>query len=80
MSTEDITQTFTAEEVIGLVNTAIEDIDTFADIPDEGARDALNLLVNVVGVRLEKPSASVEDVIGTNYDADPETVREWIEA
>ena len=75
-------KTYTAEDIGSLINLAMNDIDDFADMPDEGARDALNLLINVVVTRAEKPAQklSVEDVIGTNYDADPDTVRGWIES
>jgi hypothetical protein len=75
-------RTYTADEVADLINNAASDVDEFADLPDEGARDALNLLVNVAVTRAQNPDKdlSVEDVIGTNYDADPESVKGWIES
>ena len=70
----------TDEDVRTMVNAAANEVEAFADLPDEGARDAMNLLVNIVGHRLTHPDASVEDVIVAGYEAEPDDVRSWVEA
>jgi hypothetical protein len=64
-------------DIADLVNRAADDVLEAIDAPDEGVRDAINLLVNVVGERLKNPDASVEDVIRASYDKEPEEVLGW---
>jgi len=72
---------YSADDIRAMLNEAADDIDAFVGgLPDEGARDALNLMVNIIGTRLDHPGQRVEDVISANYDAEPDEVRGWIDA
>lgn len=52
-------RTYSASEVAALVNAACNDVVEFADLPETGAVDALNLLVNVVAHRAETDQAGL---------------------
>jgi hypothetical protein len=71
---------YTADEVVDLVNDAANAVDSAADLPDEGARDALNLVVNIVGTWVRDPDGerkSVTEVIEANYETAPDVVLGW---
>lgn len=78
----DTPKLYTADEITGLVNDAANDIDEFVELPDEGARDALNLLVNIVATRAANPGKeiTVVQIIETCYDdtTTPDDVASWI--
>ena len=91
MSNEGVQSVELSREVIdhirGLVNAAADEVVNFADLPDSGARDAINLMVNLVVSWVEDdPHADVETIIESCYEGDEESdltlvqqVRSWIE-
>jgi hypothetical protein len=70
--------TYTQDDISKALNRAADDIIEWADLPDRGVRDALNLLVNVTGSYLWGEAETVADAIDEGYDTSPEEVRDWI--
>jgi hypothetical protein len=64
-------RTFTEDEVSGALNAACDEIIDAADLPDVGARDALNLLVNAAMSHLRNGTVGdLESVVASNYGDD----------
>lgn len=59
-------QTYTREQVNKALNAACDTIIEELDLPDTGARDAMNLLVNYTGELLDQPDATLDDA-ADNY-------------
>lgn len=73
--------TFTEAHVRTAINEAADAVIDAVDMHDEGARDAINLVVNVFLHWLtDNPDASVEQVIEANYEASPKEVLDWCRA
>jgi hypothetical protein len=60
----------TAEEVSAAANRAADDVLEAIDAPDEGVRDAINLVVNATLTYLKSPDATLEEAIAANYKLD----------
>ncbi|MFI9507194.1 hypothetical protein [Nocardia sp. NPDC052566] len=81
-------KTATEEQISSALNTAVDDIQDIADLPETGAIDALNLTTNTALHRLfEDPGATLAEVVDYCYGDqaydDPErtgldTVIDWI--
>jgi hypothetical protein len=69
---------FTEQQVINALNRAADDILDAVEAGDEGARDALNLVVNSAAAYLRGSAADLQDVVQQSYDADYSTVLSWI--
>jgi hypothetical protein len=69
----------TAEEVSAAANRAADDVLEAIDAPDEGVRDAINLVVNATLTYLKSPDATLEEAIAANYklEEDDEGPIEW---
>lgn len=83
----DVDGVYTREQVNKAMNSAADDIVDELELPDTGARDALNFLVNVAGERLDHPDVTLEEVAEDSYDIDDEeredrsaldVIAEWI--
>lgn len=61
------TAIYTADDVSQALNSACDDVITAADMDEEGARDALNLLVNAALARLDDPNVTLCEVADANY-------------
>lgn len=70
--------TYTRDDVLKALNEAADDIIETADLPDTGARDAMNLLVNVAMAYLDGEPRDVRAVIEGNYSAEPDEVLGWL--
>jgi len=76
--------TYTSDEVSAAFNRACDEIAEAADLPDSGARDALNLLVNYGISQLEDPDCDLETCVAASYsgegdeEAKLETIISWI--
>lgn len=57
----------THDQVALILNRATDDLITWLDMDETGARDQLNLLVNLFTVRIVDPGCSIEDAIRTQY-------------
>ncbi|MFJ5532482.1 hypothetical protein [Streptomyces sp. NPDC093261] len=68
------------EHVERVLNEAADDVLDWADADDEGARDIVNLVINLFGARLDNPEATIEQTIEENYDEDPDEVLSWCQA
>jgi hypothetical protein len=71
-------KTIARDAVSRALNSACDEIIAAGDLPDEGMRDALNLLVNAGMHYLDHPGDSLSDVIAANYDDSEGTPLEWI--
>ncbi len=69
--------TYTYEQVLSAANQAAGMVIEELQLPDCGARDVVNLVVNALGTLIEEPTASLDKVIWDNYSEDPEVVRSW---
>lgn len=70
----------TRELVEAVLNDAADEICDAAGLPDSGARDALNLLVNTAAYRLfTDPKADLETIVEHSYDDNYAEVLGWIE-
>ncbi len=58
-------------QVAEALNSSCDDILSALEAPDEGVRDALNLLVNAALERLDDPHASLDGIIGRAYGISP---------
>jgi hypothetical protein len=75
--------TYTLDEISSALNSACDEIAETAELPDSGARDALNLLVNYGITKLENPKLDLESCVTQSYaepggDVTLEDVIEWI--
>jgi hypothetical protein len=69
--TEPITEErYTEAEVNAALNRACDDIIEAAELPDMGARDALNLLVNAAVTYLTGGASDLSEVVDACYDTD----------
>jgi hypothetical protein len=75
---KQIAATYTYDEVHAAVNKAANDIIEAADLPDEGARDALNLCVNATLNYLDGTATDLSEVVDHGYEADLDEVLGWI--
>lgn len=79
-----LNESLSPNEVLTLANDGVDAIHSYANLPEEGARDALNLLVNIIGAWVTVADSddrpSVQEVIAASYDATPEEVKGWVEA
>lgn len=67
------------EDVETALNRACDDIIAAADLPDTGARDALNLLVNAAIAYVHDPNAStLGDVAEAAYGLPLDEIIGWI--
>ncbi|QAU06663.1 hypothetical protein SEA_WILLIAMBOONE_163 [Gordonia phage WilliamBoone] len=57
---EVMAHTFTTDEVMEMVNTAIDEIDVAAGLPEQGVIDALNLVANAVLWQTKNPGADLD--------------------
>lgn len=64
-------ETFNHQQIADLLNRAADEVISRADLPETGTIDALNLLVNLVGMWLRNPDAPAEQV-ADDYDIDDE--------
>lgn len=62
---------YSREQVSVAMNRAADDVLEAIDAPDEGTRDAVNLVVNAAMTYLEKPGATLTDAITENYSIEP---------
>jgi hypothetical protein len=70
--------TYTYYQVVSVINKAADLVADELGLPDTGARDAVNLVVNAFGSLLRNPAvASLDQVIRDHYETDPEEVRSW---
>ena len=69
--------TYTYRQVLSAANQAAEMVIGELELPDCGARDIVNLVVNALGTLLEEPTASLDKVIWDNYSEDPQVIRSW---
>lgn len=71
-------RTYTYDEVVEAANAAADMVCDELGLPDCGARDVANLVVNALGSRLRGTGISdLDDVIRDNYESDPADVRDW---
>lgn len=63
------------ERFVGALNTACDDIVEQVGLPDHGARDALNLLVNATLEYLDNPDADLESVAESCYEINARELR-----
>jgi len=70
-------KTFDRDRVSVAFNAAADDIADALDLPDEGKRDLLNLLINVGMHYLDWPDGSLSDAIEANYGDDAPSVLDW---
>jgi AICAR transformylase/IMP cyclohydrolase PurH len=68
----------TETQVIDTLNKACQDVIEAAQLPETGARDALNLLVNATSIRLREPEQTLEQVAEQAYQETLATILEWI--
>jgi len=69
--------TYTYRQVLSAANQAADMVIDELHLPDCGARDIVNLVVNALGTLLKEPAASLDDVIWDSYSEDPQVVRSW---
>jgi hypothetical protein len=69
----------TRDEVLAAMNRAADDVLSAIAAPDEGTRDAVNLVVNAATTYLENPDATLDEAIEENYtlDEDGDGPIEW---
>jgi hypothetical protein len=71
----------TEKTVRDVVNAAADEVIAVAELPATGARDALNLMANIVLHWLfEDRSASVPDVVAESYNVSLDEVLSWIDS
>jgi hypothetical protein len=68
---ENGSKTYTREEILRAVNAG-------AEMAIEGQDDLLNLAVNAIMTLLDKPDASIQDVITECYGEDADEVLSWV--
>lgn len=70
---------YTTDEISAALNRAADDVLTAINAPDEGTRDAVNLVVNAALTYLDAPDATLDAVIEENYELDEDDVGpiEW---
>lgn len=61
---------FTRDEVSQALNRAADDVLGAINAPDEGVRDAVNLVVNAAMTYLDTPDATLDEAIEENYEPD----------
>lgn len=61
-------------QVMAAANQAADVVIDELELPDWGARDIVNLVVNALGALLEEPTASLDEVIRDKYREDPDVV------
>ena len=66
-----------AAELTSALNRAADDVLEAIDAPDEGVRDAINLVINAAAHYARHPGADLAAAITANYQEDPETVLDW---
>lgn len=70
----------TEKTIRDVVNAAADEVITVADLPSTGARDALNLMANIVLHRLfTDGSASVVEIVDESYGVSLDDVLSWID-
>lgn len=70
----------TENTIRDVVNAAADEVITVADLPSTGARDALNLMANIVLHRLfTDGSASVVEIVDESYGVSLDDVLSWID-
>lgn len=69
--------TYTYTQVMSAANEAADMVIDELELPDCGARDIVNLVVNSLATLLEAPTASLDKVIRDKYGEDPEEVLGW---
>jgi hypothetical protein len=69
--------TYTYRQVLAAANKAADMVIGELELPDCGARDIVNLVVNALGTLIEEPTASLDKVIWDNYNEDPQEVLSW---
>lgn len=77
--------TYTRQQVAAALNWAADAINEAAGLDDEGTIDALNLLVNAVGAKLDDPDVTLASVAVDAYSIETEdgttalgTILAWI--
>lgn len=69
---------YTTEQVSAALNAAADSVLVAIEAPDEGVRDAINLVVNATMTMLDHPDASLEDVVASNYgDVTLGEIKDW---
>lgn len=71
---------YTRDEVVAALNRAANDVDEAAGLPDEGARDCVNLTVNAALNYLDGSADNLADVVEQNYDDRLDEVLRWCRA
>lgn len=67
----------TGTDVNAVLNEAADEVLDWVGAPDTGARDIVNLVVNVFGERIKGSTADVDEIIESNYEATPGEVYGW---
>lgn len=65
---------------IAVLNRAANDVIEALDLPDEGKRDVINLVVNTTAHYLDYPEATLDEAIEDGYGEDPAVVLSWCQA
>jgi DNA-binding transcriptional ArsR family regulator len=68
------------EQVSVAYNKAADEVLEAIDAPDEGVRDAINLIVNAGAFFLKQPDAHLPEAIKDAYQEDAQTVLDWARA
>jgi hypothetical protein len=68
------------EQVSEAYNKAADEVLEAIDAPDEGVRDAINLIVNAGAFFLKQPDGQLTEAIEDAYQEDAETVLGWARA
>lgn len=71
-------QVYTRTQILELLDQAADDIESAVTILAEPCRDAVNLLINTVGHRLQHPSANLRAVVEDDYTAPYDEVLSWL--
>lgn len=59
--------TYTRDQVSAALNQAVDDINDAVDLPEEGAVDAMNLVVNAALLYLDGTAKDLSDAIEQSY-------------
>jgi hypothetical protein len=71
--------TFSEAQVSTAINRAADDVIELAGSPDQGVRDAANLIVNAAMTYLADPDATLEDAVGCyGDDVTLDEIADWI--
>jgi hypothetical protein len=73
----EVHQPMTRYAVIQLANDAADRVIKQMQWDDSRERDAINLLVNMLGTMLDDPDATVDEVMDANYQGGADEVRSW---